>query len=301
MKQETFLCLPLELAKILIPVLVTISLFFLGHVIGWIKLKYEKFKETKEYREMILEWINLVEKPIKTQIVSCKKFAEQVGSSQDLQPEVLEYNNFIIEKIETIPVERYIKTFVINTKGDKKEKYKQIYNLISQFDYLKKVQKEMLDYYEKYHSYCEDLMNEWNTNFINLDTIVEKHTLDTKAQAITTDAFHLGILEIVIKWGRNSADGQSSVLNSKLNLIEPMSVLVSHELKGNPINEYAYSLDICLQGLNVTLKKLKGNYEGNKILFSSISQNMETSLETLKNVKEFFNKKTKVRCLFNIN
>jgi len=301
MKQETFLCLPLELAKILIPVLVTIFLFFIGHIIGWIKNKYEKFKETKEYREMILEWINILENPIKTQIVSCKKFAEQVGSSRDLQPVVLEYNNFIIEKIETIPFERYVKTFVINTKGDKKEKYKQIYNLISQFDYLRNVQKEMLDFYEKYHSYCEELMNEWNTNFINFDTIVEKHTLDTKAQSITTDPFHLKILEIVIQWGRNSVDGQSSVQNSMIHLINPMSDLVSQELKDNPINEYAYSLDICLQGFNITLKKLAGNYDGNKNLFSSISQNMETSLETLIAVKEFFNKKTKVRCLFNIN
>jgi len=291
----------MELAKILIPVLVTILLFFIGYLIGWITTKYGKYKETKEYREMILEWIGLIEKPIQTQIDTCKKFAELVGSSEDLQPEVLEYNNFIIEKIETIPIERYIKTFVINTKGNIKEKYKRIYDLISQLDYLKKVQKEMLDYYEKYHSYCEELMNEWNTNFINLDAIVEKHTLENNVQDIPNDPFHLKILQIVIKWGRNSPNGQSSVKNSKLNLINPMVSLVSDELKIHPTNEYAYSLDICLQGLNITLKKLKENYKGNRILFSSIGHNMETSLETLKKVKDFFTHKTKVRCLFNVN
>lgn len=293
--------LPIEVARILIPTIVTIILFFLGFMISWTKKKFEKFSEIKSYRELILEWVNLAEKPIEKQIERCKDFSIRVGSSQELQPEILEYNNFLIEKIETIPIERYINTFVINSRGVKKDKYTKTYNLISQFDYINRAQKEMLSYYEKYHEYCNELLNEWNSNFINLDKIVVKRTLYNKANAQEPkDNFHDQVLKIVVNWGRNSSNGQSSIANSKINLIEPLVKLVDAELKDHPMNDYAYNLDASLQGLEITLKKIKENNSGNCILFESISHNMRESLSTLKNAKDFFKNKTKLRFVLNL-
>ena len=294
-QDNMILGIPEGLATILIPVIITISLFFIGQMITFVTKKLSKRSESVSYRELILEWVEILEKPITQQIESCKEFSKKIGNSLELQPEVLVYNNFLIEKIDSIPIERYINTFVINTYGCKKEKYKKTYNLISQFDFIKRAQDEMLAKYETYHKGSEELMEEWNKDFITLDQTILSQSLSLKAANIE-HPFQNEILQIVANWGRNSPNGQSSVINSKINLIEPLTKKVGQELKGNPRNDYAYNLDLNLQGLSITLRKLEAHNEGNKELFESISNNIDDSLKKLKEAKRFFDRETKLKC-----
>lgn len=293
--------MPAEIARIFIPVVVTILVFFLGQFISWSVRKNEKRQEVKVYKGLISEWIYLLKKPIDDQIKRCNDFADKVGSSQDLQPEVFEINKFLAEKVLSISIEKYINSFVINTSGDKNENYKMTYNIISQLNFLTLNENEIPKIYDKYQRQTFEIMDEWNAAFRKLDYLISNQTkLLGKDPHHYSAGFHKEVLAIANLWHQTSPNGRSSVKHSDENLIRPIDILIKKELASNPANDYAYDLSTCLQELRISLLKWNSLNAGNKVLFNRLADTLRLSSESLIKSVTYFKERTNTKCVFRI-
>src|SRR5690606_25231573 len=75
--------MPLGLARIFIPVIVTLLVFALGQFLVWLKSKYEKKNEVTSYRELILGWVDLIEQSVTQQVNACNDFSTRLQNSED--------------------------------------------------------------------------------------------------------------------------------------------------------------------------------------------------------------------------
>lgn len=311
-KQETtdsleteILGMPLGLARIFIPVLVTLIVFALGQFLIWLKGKYEKQNEVTSYRDLILGWVSLIEQSVTQQVTSCEDFSTRLQASEDIHPELFQYNKMLANKVDDFSVDIFVNTFVTNSqvtdKENESEKQKWCFNLISQFHYLKNIEEQIPTIYEKYQSQTFEIMDEWNTNFGKLDKIIseQSRTVNT-TPTHPTAAFHATVMGIANAWLAAAPNGRSSVTLTMDNLIVPLSAAVQTELSTNPSNEYAFNLSDNLQTLRITHLKWDTNKNGNVQVFQGLGTKISDVLESLKTTRKNFTEKTKMSSVFKI-
>lgn len=297
--------MPLGLARIFIPVIVTLLVFALGQFLVWLKSKYEKRNEVTSYRELILGWVDLIEQSVTQQVNACNDFSTRLQNSEDIHPELFQYNKMLANKVDDFSVDVFVNTFVTNSEGideeSESQKQKWCFNLISQFNYLKNIEEQIPTIYEKYQSQTFEIMDEWNLNFGNLDKIISEQSrlVNTNRQHPTAN-FHAQIMGISNAWLAAAPNGRSSVTLTMENLINPMTNAVRTELSENPSNDYAFNLSDNLQSLRITHLKWDTNKRGNVQVFQGIGTKINEVLESLKNTKNNFDSKTKPNQVFRI-
>lgn len=303
--EEPILGMSAGLAKILIPVFVTIGIFGLGQFLVWFKSKSEKQNEVNSYRELILTWIKLIEKSIKQQVDSCNDFSARLSKSVDIHPEIFKFNKLLANKVDDFSVDVYVNTFITNTVGlneeanDQKEKW--CFNLISHFNFLKDIEEQIPDIYEKYHSQTFKIMDEWNANFTKLDKLISQQSkLVNVTPTLPTAKFHSQIMTIANSWRNSSPNGRSSASHSMDNLITPMTTAVSNELNQNPSNDYAFNLSDNLQSLRITFMKWESVKNGNVQVFEGLGKKINEVLTSLNQTGENFRNNTKVNDILQI-
>jgi len=163
-----------RLARILIPVLVTLLVFLLGLLINWIKSKYERITELKSIKATIEHWILFVEPTVTSQINGCNDFVKKLEESNNLQTERIEFTSMLVDKLQQIELKELIETIMLNLKGNEEKKAKMIFNIISQVEFLVKIESHIQLSYEKFHSYTEELMENWNSAFIQFNSIMNE-------------------------------------------------------------------------------------------------------------------------------
>jgi hypothetical protein len=297
--------IPLDLARIFIPVIVTLLVFALGQFLVWLKGKYEKQNEVTSYRDLILGWINLIEQSVTQQVTTCRDFSTRLQGSEDIHPELFQYNKMLANKVDDFSVDVFVNTFVTNLKGidneSENEKQKWCFNLISQFNYLKNIEEQIPTIYEKYHSQTFEIMDEWNTNFGKLDKIIsEQSRIINTTPNHPTVAFHGQVMGIANAWLTAAPNGRSSVTLTMTNLISPLSLAVRTELNANPSNEYAFNLSDILQTLRITHLKWETNKDGNVQVFQGLGIKIGEVLESLKSTRNNFTEKTLINSVFKI-
>ncbi|MCU4158425.1 hypothetical protein J1N10_20805 [Carboxylicivirga sp. A043] len=161
-------------ARIIIPVLVTLLVFLLGQLINWFKGKLERITEMKSIKATIEHWILFVEPTINSQIDGCNKFVKALNESTNLQTERFEFSSMLVDKLQQIELRELIETIMLNLKGEEKTKAKMIFNIISQVEFLVKIEAHIQNNYEKFHSYTEELMTNWNSAFTQFNSIMNE-------------------------------------------------------------------------------------------------------------------------------
>ncbi|MCJ8290002.1 MAG: hypothetical protein HRT58_10090 [Crocinitomicaceae bacterium] len=303
--ETEILGLPLGLARIFIPVIVTLLVFALGQFLVWLKSKYEKQNEVASYRELILGWVNLIEQSVTQQVTSCNDFSIRLRDSEDIHPELFQYNKMFANKVDDFSVDVFVNTFVTNSKGvdseSENDKQKWCFNLISEFNYLKNIEEQIPTIYEKYQSQTFEIMDEWNSNFGKLDKIIsEQSRLVNSRPGHATATFHGQVMGIANAWLAAAPNGRSSVTLTIDTLITPLTDLVRVELTQNPSNEYAFNLSDILQTLRISHLKWETNKNGNVQIFEGLGTKINDVLVSLKSTKNNFDSKTKPNQVFNI-
>jgi hypothetical protein len=148
--ESLILGMPEGFARILIPVVVTITIFFLGHFVSWLKGKYERREEVESYKNLISKWIELIKKAVESQVSSCNEFSDLLEKSEDMTPMHFSANKLLAEKIDSLPLVKLINAFSVNTTGDSNKNYKMTFNLVSQFNYLRHVEELIEKNFEGY-------------------------------------------------------------------------------------------------------------------------------------------------------
>lgn len=293
--------MPENFARIFIPAIISIAVFVIGQVIVWYRNQKAIQSETRNYRIVILNWIDLIKSSVEKQITSCRTLSQAIANSQDIHPERFEYTKMLAEKVDSIGVDRFITTFMINSTSPKKneDNNKMTYNLISQFSFLKAIEPNIAETYKSYQNQTLELMAEWNNYFMKLDQL----TSDWTSKINSTHPygpFHAKVVDISNKWLQNAPNGRSTMIYSMNHLITPLTSLVSEEIKKNANNEYAFQMSAVLQQLRIIDLKWRTNIDGNSKLFADLGTSIENAYNSLCTAKQYFKDKTTEKNIFSI-
>ncbi len=171
---KSILGLDYSLAQIIIPVVVTLSVFLIGQFISWLKKRYERLNELKSIKTTIEQWILLVKPSIQNQIDGCKSFAIVLKNSKNIHPESLKFSPMLIDKLKQFELRELIDTIIVNLEGDNEIKAKIVFNFVSQVEFLSKMEDHIKNNYEKFHTYTFELMENWNQSFTRMTTIMNE-------------------------------------------------------------------------------------------------------------------------------
>lgn len=280
-----------DTAKFVIPVIVTISIFFLTQVIGWVKRKWEKHTDIENYRGIILDWVELMGVAVNQQIDACLDIATRLSSVQNIHPEPFQFNKFNVDKVEAISIDKYIATFVTNATGEKKVNDKMTYNFVSNFGYLKGMEKEIQTVYDDYQEQTFRVMDEWNVAFRKLDDLIStqvvKIRINSEVLAIT-GAYHIQVRDTVNAYISSIPGGRANVAQSIDGLITPLRVITNQELKVQPQNDYAFNISATLQDLRLVVMQWEANTKGAKIRFETVANNLKLSYKGLTDAREHY-------------
>ena len=285
--------IPEGFARILIPIAVTVLIFFLGHFISWLKGKYERKKEVSSYKNLISKWIELISKSIEAQITSCDQFAENLEKSEDMSPTRFSANKLLAEKINSLPLEKLINAFSVNTTGDKDKNYKMTFNLVSQFNYLTNVELSIAENFEAYSKLFDELVKRWNLLFTEFDDIISGQSKEIgKNKEHPNFRFHEEVLKIVNEWIRTSPSDKNSILHTNNKLIKPLIELTAKELNSNQ-NDYAFKLSRVIRDLNIELIQWDNAKRVNADLFRNTAETIKHAYDKLLEANVYFKIETK--------
>lgn len=284
--EKTFLNLPLELANILIPVLITIFLFFIGYLLNWLIQKSERKRELESIKTTITNWIDLIDLPIQTQISSCKTFAENLRNSIDLQPESLDLSQLHASKLKEFGLKELIETFITNLKGTESQKSKDLFNIVSQIEFLSSIETMIPEAYKIYQNHTFELMELWNKNLKELDDFKT-----STVQQIGTQRTHpsynflVQINSISNAWVHNNPNGASLNI-TKTQLLDPLYNLASSTIIANSNDSYAPILESKVQDLKLVYKRKISHFDGNAKIFETYVSNLNIAYNTLKTTSD---------------
>jgi len=285
--------MPEWLARILIPVVVTITIFFLGHFVSWLKGKCERKKEVESYKNLISKWIELIKKAIETQIESCNEFAESLEKSEDMTPIRFSANKLLADKIDSLPLEKLINAFSVNTTGDKDKNYKMTFNLVSQFNYLRHVEQLIEKNFEGYTKFFDEIIKEWNSKFTEFDDIISTQSKEIgKNQTHQNFRFHSDVLKVVNDWLKSAPKDKNSIRHTESKLIQPLIDLTIKELDSNQ-SDYAFKLSRVTRDLKVEIMQWDSAKGANSKLFKNTATKISYAYDKLEEANLHFRQNTK--------
>lgn len=278
---DKFLGLSQDNAKILIPVIVTLSIFILGIIVNTIIKKYERKSFLYSIKSVLITWIKLLEIPIKQQSESCREFNKRLQESNEMQPERFHFNNMLANKILSIQIKDQIDTVIINHQGKNEDKSKCLFNIISQIEFIDKIEMELRKKYDLYQGDSLKYMNEWNEAIQKLDNVASMFRVKYFTNSShPVRPFYLEYLRISNLFIHNNPQGANMQV-----YIDQFLVLISKLCKSfiskNSDEQDVYTLALVIQDLFVSIKKWNVTKSGTGELFMGIADSIDSSLETL--------------------
>lgn len=145
-------------------VLVSVVIFVLGWLLTRLFSRIDDFIKRRNYRNTVLDWINIIA-PIEENLASSlDEMAQKMKATDDMQPLRYEMPLTIPDKIKDMSVERMMDSFLHGwyCEETKKKRTAHMYNIISLFEYLIKVNDEIKTNYESYNKQTLSLCEQWN-------------------------------------------------------------------------------------------------------------------------------------------
>lgn len=278
-----------ELARIIIPLLVTLFVFFSGYVAQWINRQKTARKEIIVFKDFIINWIKVIENGIQNQCLALRDFSENVKLSDDLRTEPLNFYMFNLEQFDKIPHEKMVRIFVQNTVGKREELYQHVNNIIQQFHFLNQIESDVRESYALYQKQVFEYMDKWNNSYSKLDHVVFEWPKRYRATANQTSKnFHDSVVELFQKY-RNSSPSEIATLSHSMNtLVTPLSEMTNVVLE-HEVLDYAYELATVLQELRIVNRNFLLLNSGFGQRFRTVNENITASYKILMEEGAFFN------------
>lgn len=293
---------PDSMAKIWIPASIPIIVLAATLLYSWYIRKKSIWNEAQSYRRLILEWIELIGSSVNSQIESCTDFVQRIENTEVVQPEKILYIDMLAEKVNSIGLDRFINTFIINSTHNKKNtNNKMTYNLIAQFNYLQSVELELKNTYNIYHEQMTSFLDDWNKYFIEFHNLISHYSKTIgKDEENLAYNFHIDVNQLSNQWINDMPKSGITKEYVFIDLIKPLSDIVKEELSKGNKHDYVYELSSIIGNFNILRRKLESNINGNALLFRSYATNITTAYSTLITAKDYFNNNTKVLNIWNI-
>ena len=266
-KDDGLACQPGPWAPIWVPTVSSIFVFILGWLLTrWFKNRDEK-KNRTQYRNMVIDWIKIVKPIIDKFVQSIEKLSEAIETSDNMQPEPYAMPQSIPDKLNELSLKDISDAFLLDSNGNKKDNNVNLFNIISGFEFLYKMNDQVKTTYEKYNKSAFDICKEWNHLFIVLIDEINKsaHFKDYRT--------------IVIAW-------QTELVK------EPDSINV-HQKYLNQLFEKVDSLKdpVIMSFVNrmqIILEQRKALNKGFATNFTNMAKYINITNESLSNAAKFF-------------
>ena len=294
----TILGIEPTLARIIIPALISIIIFFLGFFINWIKTKYERKSELNSIKSVITTWIKLLKNPILQQVAHSRQFAITLRKSTELHPDSFATNPLLANKLQDIKLADLIQVFVINSEGSKMENSKHIFNIVSQLEFLTNIEKQIPEVYKIYQDLTFEYMKRWNDEFMKLD-IIRSEMISQIAMNTTHQSYALFQNFNTVSNAYVNRFPIANIVETKIHLLDPVNVLVNKAIISNPNDLYAHRIRNNIHELNTTYRQWKVHFEGNSKLFYDVSIRLIRVYKTLQKASNELNN-TKLKSVWKI-
>ncbi|GHT65222.1 hypothetical protein AGMMS50239_24480 [Bacteroidia bacterium] len=279
--------------EILVSTITAITVFFLGEVFVWFRNKKQAYNDTKTHKETILNWITFMESPITDQTKELESFIEKI-KTQDIYPQSLGTISFLADKVDNLPLESYILTFIINSKykKGKKEKHTLQYlthSIINQFRYLVNMEIGLKESFRGYKQYFENLTKEWFIYWQQLSDFLKDNSLAMSKECLD-----------YLKAIKNTTVNEKHNIKELEPIINSIIELTVKEMHVNPQNKYAFSFYPILQQVQKIIIDWTVGVRNYSKSFEYEKDKMLESYNSLKKTKEYLENDTKLRWVFNI-
>lgn len=256
--------------QLLLPIFITLFVVFVDK---WVTRFYDhkdKKEERKQFRNTVLDWIVKVT-PIENSFCqSVLELAKSIETTDDMQPIGYAMPLTLHDKMKDISVEKMADAFLKDFKGDKEKSYANMYNIISNFEFLSKISNSLSDSYDSYNKQSFALCQQWNGLF-------EKFR--EKCNQLNNDSPYNTALTV---WFAQLIDTPNSV-NTNLQALDALCLLAFKEKDFEMLSMVTKMRDVARQS--------QATSKGFARVFSNIASNINLSLKSLSESEQFFRDK----------
>ena len=283
-----------DVASIVLPIAVSLFVFF-GGSISNTYLNYRKKKKLiEESREIVIQWADMVIKVVKEQVKAIDSLANEIRQSEELLPKAFHFMKNMAERLGDMTADRMESIFLINCKVSRRVEDKRrqnAYNIISQYVYLSLMEDEIQRAYDTYNHACNSIVSDWNR-------ILKKTQSDIEVLAKLTEPANIGVRDnlcstvrhyLVNRYRDNSFEKVYS------GLIQPLEKAVMKCKSEFPEVSCGIAVYSDSQEMNFIYQKWRANKNGYSEMFSMMSRNLHKSIESLKQATIYFEENTKVK------
>ena len=151
--------------QLLLPIFITLFVVFVDK---WVTRWYghrDKREARKQFRDTVLDWIKKIEPIEKSFCQSVQQLADSIQASDDMQPVAFAMPLILHDKMKEMSVEKMTDAFLKDFKDDKDKRYANMYNIISNFEFLSKISDSVCESYDSYNKQSFALCQQWNRLF----------------------------------------------------------------------------------------------------------------------------------------
>lgn len=199
---------------------------------------------------------------------------------------------YVANKLNELKLDTYFDIFIEKTKlkdSNSESCEKRLFKLLKGINYLVSIEKHIIDKYTSHERRMINLMEKWNESFVGLSNTINEWA--DKGHIITPK-----INYIVKKWNENFIEGRSpSIKHTITHLVNPLCELVQSKRKTDPEDPYTFRLSILLNELKIIEMQWKAAAKGDAKVFETISKNIDTTYNRVRELKNDFEKETKTK------
>lgn len=277
---DTFMGMPTDVAKILIPILVSIFIFSLGIAINFYFKQRDRHNELVSIRTTILTWGGLIKNPAIDQAMFCRVFANRLLTNPHISPEPIGFILMEANNLTSIDIKKYVDTFVTNYEGNQEENAERLYLLISQFNLFNKLQEDLEKQFFVYQKRVLELEEAWALAFVEVDKITDDYYQEIWNQH--SHIYYPLLLNINIISNNYFALKNRDAILSKTNLIDKIEKACNDELNKNSAHTYALRYLQPIRKLNRIYSQWVSNNKGTRIQYLNYGITIITSVKEVK-------------------
>ena len=151
--------------QLLLPIFITLFVVFIDKwVTRWYAHRDEK-DARKQFRDTVLDWIMKIEPIERSFCQSVQQLSDSIQASDDMQPVAFAMPLTLHDMMKEMSVEKMTEAFLKDFKDNKDKRYANMYNIISNFEFLSKISDSVRESYDSYNKQSFALCQQWNGLF----------------------------------------------------------------------------------------------------------------------------------------
>lgn len=253
--------------QLMLPIAITLFVVFVEKCVSRRFEKKDAKQARKKFRETVLDWTANIQPIEKRFNQSIRDLSATIKVSDDMQPVAYAMPLTVPDKLNELTVEKMTDAFLTDFENDKDMRYKHLYNIISDLEFLSKISNGVKESYETYNKQSFALCQEWNSAYV---AFVQRFERLGKGNSYE---------KIVAQWRKELVVEPNSV-KVHLNYLNQLDTL-AFQIKDND------TLSI-VNRMHLIAKQSEATRVGYAKVFSDISGNINDTLNTLSKAEQYF-------------